>query len=74
MRVLLRVSKKGPAMPDLTDTITVDQLAEQLGITVNAVHSMRYRGNGPRAIRIGRRLRFLPEDIELWLEQNRETA
>ncbi|MBT5320705.1 MAG: helix-turn-helix domain-containing protein [Chloroflexi bacterium] len=61
-------------MPDLTKTITIVQLAEQLGITVNAVHSMRHRGNGPRAIRIGRRLRFLPEDITSWLEQNREPA
>ena len=62
------------AAADLTTTITIDELAGQLGLSVNAVHSLRHRGNGPQAIRIGRKLRFLPEDIAAWLEQNREPA
>ena len=62
------------ATADITKTITIDELAGQLGLSVNAVHSLRHRGNGPQAIRIGRKLRFLPEDIAAWLELNREPA
>ena len=56
------------------DLITIEQLAEQLQTTPAALHALRYRGNSPRAIRVGKRLLFNQADIDEWLNLNREPA
>lgn len=45
-------------------------LGERLGLSVGALAQMRYRGTGPRFIKLGgRQVRYAESDIQAWLEQ-----
>lgn len=46
--------------------LTVEQLAERLHVSANAVYIMNSRGTGPKVTKIGRRVRYLIEDVEAW--------
>ena len=47
---------------------TVQQLADYLGMSRQALDHMRHRGQGPKYIRIsGRCIRYRREDVEAWL-------
>jgi excisionase family DNA binding protein len=46
------------------------ELAEYLHVPLPTVQRWRREGSGPRFIRIGRSVRYRPEDIEHWLERH----
>jgi predicted DNA-binding transcriptional regulator AlpA len=49
--------------------LTVADLARMFQVSKQAVYDMRYRGDLPPAVRIGRQnLRWRPTDIQAWLE------
>jgi predicted DNA-binding transcriptional regulator AlpA len=52
--------------------LTAQELAEELGIRVQAIYKSRHQGLGPSAVRIGRRIMFRPEDVTSWLESRHE--
>jgi predicted DNA-binding transcriptional regulator AlpA len=43
---------------------TERQVAEQLGLSVATLRAWRHRGRGPRFLRLGRSVRYLPSDLE----------
>ena len=43
-------------------------LAQTLGIPLRTIYNWRSRGEGPRAFKIGRHVRYRPTDVEDWLE------
>ncbi len=49
--------------------LTVSDLSRTLGVPEQTIYVWRSRGTGPRGIRIGRHLRFRPEDVEQWLDE-----
>lgn len=46
------------------------EVSEWLGIPVSTLYQWRYRGVGPRSIRVGRHLRYRPSDVEAWLDRD----
>jgi excisionase family DNA binding protein len=52
--------------------LTTIEVSDYLGIPVSTIHRWRYVGTGPPAIRIGRHLRFDPDDLAEWIEEKRE--
>ena len=46
---------------------TPGELAEYLGNTVDGLAQWRFRGTGPRFIKVGRQVRYHWEDVEAWL-------
>lgn len=49
---------------------TPAQLGERFGMTTGALAQMRYKGNGPKFIKLGgRQIRYSESDIQAWLEQ-----
>ena len=46
------------------------EVADYLGVPLATLYAWRSRGTAPRAIRVGKHLRFRPEDVEAWLEQH----
>ena len=54
--------------------ISVETLAEVLHKTPKAVHDLRYRRLLPPAVRIGGRIFWLAEDIEAWVQGQKEVA
>ncbi|THA98983.1 DNA-binding protein [Streptomyces sp. LRa12] len=49
-------------------------LADLLGIPVETVYQWRRKQTGPRGFRVGRHLRFDPEDVRVWVESQMERA
>lgn len=47
---------------------STEDVATYLGITVNALHQLRYLGNAPRAAKVGTRLRWRWEDVDSWVD------
>jgi excisionase family DNA binding protein len=44
------------------------EVAAFFGVPLKTVYQWRYAGTGPRAIRVGRHLRYRWSDVEEWLE------
>ena len=44
--------------------LTERQVAEQLGLSVATLRAWRHRGRGPRFLRLGRSVRYLPSDVD----------
>ncbi len=43
--------------------ITEREVAERLGLSVATLRAWRHRGKGPRFLRLGRSVRYLPSDV-----------
>jgi excisionase family DNA binding protein len=57
----------------IAPVLTVNQAASVLGIGRVTVYRL-LRAGDLDAVRVGKRLRFRPEDLEEYLERNRESA
>jgi excisionase family DNA binding protein len=53
--------------------VTIEQVAEHLGVPVRTLYAWRYRREGPPALRVGRYLRYRWVDIDAWLDEQRKT-
>jgi predicted DNA-binding transcriptional regulator AlpA len=49
-------------MPETTRAIE-REVAELLGLSVATLRAWRHRGKGPRFLRLGRSVRYLPSDV-----------
>lgn len=48
-----------------------EEVAEYLGTSVGGLAQMRYRGNGPKFLKLGRKsVRYRDSDLKEWLEEN----
>jgi excisionase family DNA binding protein len=48
-------------------------LASYLGVPVTTLYGWRYKGEGPRASKVGRHLRYRRIDVEAWLDDRGRT-
>ena len=49
--------------------LSAQELAAFLEVPLSTIYFWRYRGEGPRAMRVGRCLRFSMADVCAWLER-----
>lgn len=49
--------------PDTARALTESEVAELLGLSVATLRAWRHRGKGPRFLRLGRSVRYLPADV-----------
>lgn len=49
--------------------LTIEDLAEVLGLPVSTLRRWRRKRTGPRGVRVGKHLRFRPGDVDAWLEK-----
>ncbi|MEU6160751.1 helix-turn-helix domain-containing protein [Streptomyces sp. NPDC047130] len=54
--------------------LTPMDLADLVGVPLETVYQWRRKGTGPRGFRVGRHLRFDPEDVRLWVASLMEEA
>lgn len=47
--------------------MSVEDVADYLGVPVNTLYQWRHKGTGPDAFRIGRHLRYDPAVVREWL-------
>jgi excisionase family DNA binding protein len=50
--------------------LSVDEVAEFLGIPVATLYQWRHKGAGPEAYRVGRHLRYEPAAVRAWLAEH----
>ncbi|MFF4990263.1 helix-turn-helix transcriptional regulator [Streptosporangium saharense] len=48
---------------------TVDEVAVYLGVPAATLYQWRCRRIGPPAHRVGKHLRYLPEDVRAWVRE-----
>lgn len=54
----------------VTETLlSPDDLAALIQVPVKTLYNWRWEGKGPKAIKLGKHLRFRRADVEAWLEQ-----
>lgn len=62
----------------LPKTMTAEEVAEILHTTPGALAQLRFRNEGPAYIKLGRSVRYLPEDVENYIKgarvQTRQSA
>jgi excisionase family DNA binding protein len=49
--------------------LTVQELAQYLGVPVATLYQWRYRREGPPGFRVGRHVRYRWRDVEDWISQ-----
>jgi len=49
--------------------LTVQELADYLGVPVATLYQWRYQREGPPGFRVGRHVRYRWSDVEDWIEQ-----
>jgi excisionase family DNA binding protein len=47
---------------------TAPEVADHLGIPLQTLYQWRTKGAGPRAVKVGRHLRFRQSDVDAWIE------
>ncbi|WP_104201240.1 AlpA family transcriptional regulator [Cryobacterium sp. Y29] len=52
----------------LEPVLTTSELAEYVGVQVQAIYDLRTDGRGPSGIRVGREIRYRVSDIRRWLD------
>jgi excisionase family DNA binding protein len=52
--------------------LTPDEVADILKIPKSTLYSWRHHGSGPKAIRVGRHLRYRQRDLEKYLDDLEE--
>lgn len=60
-------------MHELDALLTPGEVAELLRVPVSTLHTWRYHGEGPAAVRVGRHVRYSRADVQRWLA-DRTTA
>jgi excisionase family DNA binding protein len=53
---------------------TVEGLAQYLEVPVQTVYRWNCNGTGPRAIKVGRFVRYRRADVERWLDEHAATS
>ena len=61
-----------PQLDELEPLLDIDEVAAYLGVPKNTLYKWRVRGEGPRAIKVGKHLRFRRRDVEAWLDSQYE--
>ena len=52
----------------LEPVLTTSELAEYLGVQVQAIYDLCTDGRGPSGIRVGREIRYRVSDVRRWLD------
>ncbi len=60
-------------MESLDRLLTVEDLAEYLGVPVATLYAWRYHRQGPPGFRVGRHVRYRWADIEEWISDRLKT-
>jgi excisionase family DNA binding protein len=55
-------------MSTLEPLLGTADVARLLGVPVKTVLTWRHKGTGPRGFRVGKHVKYRPQDVSTWLE------
>lgn len=50
--------------------LTAQEVADYLGVPLATLYQWRTKGTAPRAVKVGRHIRFRPVDLQAWCDRN----
>jgi excisionase family DNA binding protein len=50
------------------------ELAEEFGVPIKTIYQWRWKGTAPRAIKVGRYVKYRRSDVERWLDEQARAA
>lgn len=50
--------------------LTAQDVADFLGVPLTTLYQWRTKGTAPRAVKVGRHIRFRAADVDAWCERN----
>lgn len=53
---------------------TPEDVSTYLGVPIETLYRWRYLGTGPKAVRIGKHLRYDPADVYAWVAERKAAA
>jgi excisionase family DNA binding protein len=56
-------------MTDLPALLTIDEAAVYLRVPVQTLRRWRAQGTGPAAAKIGKHLRYRPDELDRWVKE-----
>lgn len=56
------------------ELLTIEEVAEILGVKPRTMYAYRSQGKGPKSFRRGRELRYRREDVDAYLEWERDST
>ena len=62
-----------PSVGGLDPLLSIEDLAEYLGVPVTTIYDWRVDGKGPCGIRVGRHVKFTVSDVLAWIDGQRES-
>jgi excisionase family DNA binding protein len=65
----LGARRSGPANTTVWRLLSVDEVADVLGVPVRTLYQWRHKGVGPLGLRIGRHLRYRAADVSEWIDR-----
>ena len=70
----MRNSKMHKTKTNATDWLSLDSIAEELGVPIRTIYAWRMQGKGPRGYRFGKHIRVRRADFEAWQEGHADPA
>lgn len=61
------------AIAGLDPLLSIEELAEYLGVPVATIYDWRVDGKGPCGVRVGRHVKFAQHDVQAWIDAHRES-
>lgn len=52
----------------------VGDVAEYLGVPVKTLYKWRMQHDGPNCLRVGKHLRYVPDDVVAWVESRKQAG
>lgn len=69
---LLVMKTQAHPLSGLDPLLSIEDLAEYLGVPVTTIYDWRVDGKGPCGVRVGRHVKFTQSDVLAWIEAQRE--
>lgn len=69
-----RVVTDDRSMDNSDRLLSVDELADYLGVPAKTLYAWRHRREGPLGFRVGRHLRYRWSDVQAWIEEQLDAA
>lgn len=57
----------------LDPLLSIEDLADYLGVPVATIYDWRVDGKGPCGVRVGRHVKFAQSDVRAWVQDHRES-
>ena len=70
---LSSMKTKDQPISGLDPLLSVEDLADYLGVPVATIYDWRVGGKGPCGVRVGRHVKFTRGDVLAWIESQRES-